>query len=151
MTSPLTAILAQSELRRPIIGPNIAAAGSNAETATQLKVTWAKITSVPKGGGVRLLPAIAGLTMVVVRADPSNNFPLAIYPAAGDTIQGGSVIATSGSIQFFCFAHGAWDIVGSSDGLYHIDLLAGLGALSAAMVQRQLGAVTLAGGGAAHG
>ena len=87
MTSPLTAILAQSELRRPIINANITAAGSSAIDATQLKVTWAKITSVPKGSGVKLLPAITGLAMTVVRADPTNNFPLAIYPAAGDTIQ----------------------------------------------------------------
>jgi hypothetical protein len=163
--------LANDVSMRPRIAANVVAAGSGVADATYtIGQTWLRVTSVPKGSGVKLLPAEGGLLMTVTRADRTNSNVLAIYPQPGDTIDGGSVIAIAGSIQLFAFVPGQWSVVAASVEPFFIDILPGLGAvwvaavqdmlgvakppgagaIAAAMVQRQLGSITLTGGGSAH-
>jgi hypothetical protein len=123
-------VLASSEF--PIIRNGIAAAGSGASTATQVTGSWVRITSVPFGSGVKLLPAIVALEMNVTRADTTNNYPLTIYPNDGDLIDGGAYglvtsIAISGSIILRCMQKGIWNVAGSAGLVYWWPVIHGVG------------------------
>jgi hypothetical protein len=96
MTVERTANLALSELSTPIIRQDIAARGDDAASATPLTGSWNRVVSVPLGSGVRLPPALAGLEVVVIRADRSNDHDLAIHATDDDAICDGSVIMLGG-------------------------------------------------------
>jgi hypothetical protein len=115
------------------------AAGTGQSTAPQLTGSWVRITSVPFGSGVKLLPAIVALEMNVTRADTSNSNVLTIYPNDGDLIDGGAYglvtsIAITGSIILRCMQKGIWNVAGSAGLVHWWPVIRGAGAVSTAAV-----------------
>jgi hypothetical protein len=151
-----TANLARDHLLvQPSIAASVVAAGTDRSSATQILATWARVVSVPAGSGVRLPPAVVGLEVVVVRADPSSRTELAVYANGSDAISTGSLITLDGAQEsaavFACFVTGRWEISSCNGALYWPALLQGAGAIAGSAILIARTSPRLAGAGTISG
>ena len=146
--------------RRPLpIVRLVEAAGTTQTDAISIQATWAKVTSVPAGSGVRLPPTLIGLEVEVVRADHDTVNDLLVYPSPGDMIGDDMVVKLDGdypsSVRFLNI-DGVWDVPTLQNGsrwARTFPKLAGLAALAlGSLAFRRAGVGALAGNsGAALG
>jgi hypothetical protein len=90
------------------VSPNVAAAGSNQATATQLSSQWNGVTSAPAGSGVLLASYQAGQSQVVIN---SSGGAVLVYPPPGGTI---NALAPNAAFSLANGSRATFDFVSST-------------------------------------